>query len=118
MIGARLLLDAAGRTSISSVGSSDWKSSGGCSEQVAAAYRDGIGYAVRSLAEASPSTALYVDGGHGGWVRAHEASHNAQHPSPQRGVRGVKAVVHQPWPSGSSRAQRFVAVVGKVSRED
>lgn len=53
---------------VASVGSSDWKSSGGCSEQVAAAYRDGIGYAVRSLAEASPSTALYVDGGHGGWL--------------------------------------------------
>lgn len=32
------------------------------------AYRQGVAYAVKTLAEAAPSAAIYLDAGHGGWL--------------------------------------------------
>lgn len=47
---------------------------GGCSEHVAAVYRDGVSYAVRTLAELAPHAAIYVDAGHGGWLGYEESA--------------------------------------------
>jgi cellulose 1,4-beta-cellobiosidase len=41
---------------------------GSCGEEVAAAYRDGVSYAVHTLAARAPHAALYVDAAHGGWL--------------------------------------------------
>lgn len=52
---------------VASTSSEAWQG-GGCTAQVATAYRDGITYAVAELSAASPDAALYIDAGHGGYV--------------------------------------------------
>ena len=39
-----------------------------CDRATARGYREGIRMAVRTLAEAAPSSGLYLDAGHGGWL--------------------------------------------------
>ena len=41
--------------------------SGACAPSVIDAYKRGIAYAVKAIAKAAPSVAMYVDAGHGGW---------------------------------------------------
>jgi hypothetical protein len=46
------------------------------------AYTDGVGYAIKMLAERAPHAALYLDAGHGGCVRAQPKPSEADRPPP------------------------------------
>ena len=49
--------------------------SNGCSLQVVENYKEGVAYAIRTLAARVPRVAIYVDAAHGGWMGF---EHNAQ----------------------------------------
>ena len=40
----------------------------GCTEATVASYKEGVRYAVATLAERAPHAAIYVDAAHGGWM--------------------------------------------------
>jgi cellulose 1,4-beta-cellobiosidase len=49
--------------------------SNGCSAQVVANYKEGVAYAVTTIAARAPHVGIYVDAAHGGWMGF---EHNAQ----------------------------------------
>jgi cellulose 1,4-beta-cellobiosidase len=59
--------------------------SNGCTAATVANYKDGVAYAVRSIAARAPHVAIYVDAAHGGWVRKRRSNPGLHQPRPNAG---------------------------------